>query len=53
MHRSSNRRCGKVGPLSRCRDLGDQLVLLDHSAVLATGRQRESLSANLNAAGSA
>ncbi|WP_253154273.1 DegT/DnrJ/EryC1/StrS family aminotransferase [Stieleria tagensis] len=47
MHRSSDRRCGKVGQLGRCRILGEQLCLFDHSMLLATGEQRERLAAAL------
>ena len=43
MHRSSDRRCGKIGSLDRCRTLGDQLCLLDHSAILSVGDPRERL----------
>ncbi|MDV6034271.1 MAG: hypothetical protein F9B45_30090 [Phycisphaera sp. RhM] len=50
MHRSSDRRCDKVGPLDRCRLLGEQLCLLDHSALLATGPLRTQLVERLSEA---
>lgn len=40
MHRSNDRRCGKVGSLIGCQVLGDQVCLLDHSVLLSTGHQR-------------
>jgi dTDP-4-amino-4,6-dideoxygalactose transaminase len=43
MHRSSDRRCGKIGPLDRCRTLDDQLCLLDHSVLLSVGDTRQRL----------
>jgi dTDP-4-amino-4,6-dideoxygalactose transaminase len=43
MHRSSDRRCGKVGSLDNSRILGEQLCLLDHSVLLSTGLQRDTL----------
>lgn len=43
MHRSSDRRCDKIGPLQECQKLGEQLCLLDHSVLLSAGRQREHL----------
>jgi len=48
MHRSSNRRCSKAGPLERCRQLGERLCLLDHSVLLATGSQRGHLITRMN-----
>ncbi|MCA9139989.1 MAG: DegT/DnrJ/EryC1/StrS aminotransferase family protein [Planctomycetales bacterium] len=48
MHRSSDRRCGKIGDLRGCRDLGDQLCLLDHSVLLSEGSQRQRLIDALN-----
>ncbi|WP_167546680.1 DegT/DnrJ/EryC1/StrS family aminotransferase [Stieleria maiorica] len=51
MHRSSDRRCDKSGPLDRCRQLGEQLCLLDHAALLATGSLRSELIDLLTAAG--
>ena len=43
MHRSSDRRCGKIGTLDACRLLGEQLCVLDHAALLSTGDQRDRL----------
>lgn len=43
MHRSSDRRCGKIGSLDQCRLLDQQVCLLDHSALLSTGDQRRRL----------
>ena len=43
MHRSSDRRCRKVGPLRRSETLGEEVCLLDHSALLATGELRRQL----------
>ncbi|WP_182870537.1 DegT/DnrJ/EryC1/StrS family aminotransferase [Rhodopirellula sp. JC639] len=51
MHRSSDRRCEKSGPLDRCRQLGEQLCLLDHAALLSTGSLRSELVNLLSAAG--
>ena len=43
MHRSSDRRCDKMGTLDKSQKLGSSLCLLDHAALLATGRQRDRL----------
>jgi len=43
MHRSSDRRCDKLGSLERCRQLGSQLCLIDHTALLAQGESRRKL----------
>ncbi|KAA5543174.1 DegT/DnrJ/EryC1/StrS aminotransferase family protein [Roseiconus nitratireducens] len=49
MHRSSDRRCDKLGPLQRCQALDQQLCVLDHSALLSTGPQRDRVVEILNA----
>lgn len=49
MHRSSDRRCGKLGDLGQCRALGKQVCLLDHAALLSTGDQRDRLVDSLGA----
>ncbi|MFU7559124.1 DegT/DnrJ/EryC1/StrS family aminotransferase, partial [Roseiconus sp. JC912] len=41
MHRSSRRRCDRTEDLTRCQDLGDQLCLVDHRALLAEDDQQD------------
>ncbi|OYP35525.1 hypothetical protein CGZ80_11845 [Rhodopirellula sp. MGV] len=43
MHRSSKRRCNKIGELNRSAQLGDQVCLLDHRALLAQGDSQDRL----------
>ena len=43
MHRSSDRRCRKVGELVRSQRLGERLCLLDHRALLTEPNDRENL----------
>jgi dTDP-4-amino-4,6-dideoxygalactose transaminase len=52
MHRSSNRRCGKLDNLDRCRELGTHLCLLDHRVLLSGREQRDRLAELLAKAGS-
>lgn len=43
MHRSSDRRCRKVGSLERSQSLGERLCVLDHRALLCEPEHRERL----------
>ncbi|WP_436716248.1 DegT/DnrJ/EryC1/StrS family aminotransferase [Roseiconus lacunae] len=43
MHRSSRRRCDRIGELRRCEQLGEQVCLIDHRALLANNAAQDQL----------